>query len=292
MVDSTDLKTRETGATGFAVQRSRNGGALVAYTTPTITEISAGSAPGVYSILIDEDTTVASTSDSEEYMIHVTATGCAPVTRSIELYRPKITAGNTLDVTATGAAGIDWGNIENPTTAQNLSATNIDVDQVVASVSGAVTVGTINANVITATSIAADAITDAKVAADVTIASVTGSVGSVTAGVSVAVGGLTSTSFAAGAIDAAAIAADAITSSELAQSAAQEIADEVLNRDIAGGGSGNTRNVRNALRAIRNKVSEASGTLTVTQEDDTTPAWTATVVRTPNTNPLTSVDPT
>ena len=48
------------------------------------------------------------------------------------------TANRTLDVTATGAAGIDWANVENPTTALNLSATNIDVDQVVASVSGAV----------------------------------------------------------------------------------------------------------------------------------------------------------
>lgn len=48
------------------------------------------------------------------------------------------TAGRTLDVTATGGAGIDWANVENPTTALNLSATNIDVDQVVASVSGAV----------------------------------------------------------------------------------------------------------------------------------------------------------
>lgn len=48
------------------------------------------------------------------------------------------TAGNTLDVTATGEAGIDWANIGSPTTAQNLSGTNIDVDQVVASVSGAV----------------------------------------------------------------------------------------------------------------------------------------------------------
>ncbi len=43
---------------------------------------------------------------------------------------------NEVDVTATGAVGIDWNNIENPTTAQNLSGTNIDVDQIVASVSG------------------------------------------------------------------------------------------------------------------------------------------------------------
>lgn len=48
------------------------------------------------------------------------------------------TAGRTLDVSATGEAGIDWANIGSPTTAQNLSATNIDTDQVVASVSGAV----------------------------------------------------------------------------------------------------------------------------------------------------------
>lgn len=46
------------------------------------------------------------------------------------------TSGRTLDVTAAGNAGIDWANIENPTTAVNLSATNIDVDQVIASVSG------------------------------------------------------------------------------------------------------------------------------------------------------------
>jgi len=47
------------------------------------------------------------------------------------------------------------------------------------------TVNGLAAGVITATSIAADAITDAKVASDVTIASVTGSVGSVTGNVTV-----------------------------------------------------------------------------------------------------------
>lgn len=37
------------------------------------------------------------------------------------------TAGRTLDVTATGAAGIDWGNIENPTTVVDLSGTDINL---------------------------------------------------------------------------------------------------------------------------------------------------------------------
>ena len=117
-----------------------------------------------------------------------------------------------------------------------------------------------------------------------------GSVGSVTAGVSVANGGIATTSFAAGAIDAAAIAADAITSSELAQSAAQEIADEVLNRDLVGGASVSSRNVRNALRSLRNRAAISAGTLTVYQEDDTTSAWTATVSTTAG-DPVSQIDP-
>lgn len=37
------------------------------------------------------------------------------------------TSGRTLDVTATGAAGIDWGNVENKATANDLSATDIQL---------------------------------------------------------------------------------------------------------------------------------------------------------------------
>lgn len=102
-------------------------------------------------------------------------------------------------------------------------------------------VGAMAANVLTAAAINADAITDAKVAADVTIAAVTGAVGSVTGGVTVTtnndktgyalgVGGIGATAFAAGAIDAAAIAADAIGASELAADAANEIRDAVFAR--------------------------------------------------------------
>lgn len=89
-------------------------------------------------------------------------------------------AARTLDVSAGGEAGIDWANIGSPTTAVNLSATNIDVDQVVASVSGAVgsvtgavgsvtgnvggnvngSVASVGANGISAASLAADAGTE------------------------------------------------------------------------------------------------------------------------------------
>lgn len=54
-------------------------------------------------------------------------------------------AGRSIDVSTGGEVGLDWANIGSPTTAQNLSATNIDVDQVVASVTGAV--GSVTGNV-------------------------------------------------------------------------------------------------------------------------------------------------
>ena len=102
-VDSTDLKTRKTGLSGFTVYRSRNGGAATIYTTPTVAELSAANMPGVYSLAIDEDTTIAAGSDSEEYCVHITVATMAPVTRVIELYRRDTTSGQTLTV-ATGTA--------------------------------------------------------------------------------------------------------------------------------------------------------------------------------------------
>jgi hypothetical protein len=108
------------------------------------------------------------------------------------------TAGRALDVSAGGEAGIDWANIGSPTTAQNLSATNIDVDQVVASVSGAV-------------------------------GSVTGAVGSVAAG------GITAASFAANAINAAKLDPDVTTELQagLATAAALTVIDDFLDTEIA-----------------------------------------------------------
>lgn len=87
--------TLKTGLSSFAVYRSRNGGAAVAYTTPTITEIDATNMPGLYGLLIDEDTTIASGSDSEEYAVRITQASMVPVTRTIELYRRDTTSGAT-----------------------------------------------------------------------------------------------------------------------------------------------------------------------------------------------------
>jgi nicotinamide riboside kinase len=86
--------------------------------------------------------------------------------------------------------------------------------------------------------------------------------------------------------------ADVIDASVLAQNAAQEIADEFLARNLAGGGSGDSRNVRNALRSARNRVEiTALGALTVYEEDDVTPAWIGTATRVAGVNPIVEINP-
>jgi hypothetical protein len=83
---------------------------------------------------------------------------------------------------------------------------------------------------------------------------------------------------------------DAIDAAALNADAAAEIADKILGRSIQGGADGG-RTVTSALRRIRNKVSLAGGTMTVTEEDDATSAWTA-AYTTAAGDPITSIDPT
>lgn len=67
------------------------------------------------------------------------------------------------------------------------------------------------------------------------------------------------------------------------------VADKLLGRTVAGGADGG-RTVTNALRSSVNKVAIAAGTMTVYQEDDATPAFTAAVVTSAG-NPISSIDP-
>jgi hypothetical protein len=134
LVDATDLKTPETGASITTVYRSRNGAAEVAMTTPTVTEIDATNMPGIYALLMDEDMTLDSGDDWQEMAYRVVATGCAPAEFIVDIVRRAVTNGETLTV----ASGIAQAAVQS-----------------------------IIANAITAASINADAITAAKVAADV-----------------------------------------------------------------------------------------------------------------------------
>jgi len=174
-IDDTDFKTPETALTiaNTDIKLITNGGA-------SANKNSGGGthrANGVYGITFD----ATDTATVGEIEISVVVAGALPVfdkffvleeavyaalfEASSPGYLQPTVAGRTLDVSATGEAGLDWANIGSPTTAVNLSGTNIDVDQVVASVSGNVggnvtgSVGTVNAlaaNVITAAATAAD----------------------------------------------------------------------------------------------------------------------------------------
>ena len=101
-VDPTDLRTRETGLTGFTVVASRNGAADFTYTTPTVVEIDATTMPGLYAVLVDEDTDITAGFDTQEAALHITQASMEPVTEVYTLVRPKITAGNTLVVESDG----------------------------------------------------------------------------------------------------------------------------------------------------------------------------------------------
>lgn len=141
-------------------------------------------------------------------------------------------ASRTLDVTATGAAGVDWANVENATTTLGLTNTTISSTQVVASMTGnlggnvvgsvASVVGNVGGSVGSVVG-AVGSVTN-NVGGNVTgsVGSVLGSVGSVTGNLGGNVTGSVG-SVASGGLVAASFATDSITSGALAASAVAEI---------------------------------------------------------------------
>jgi hypothetical protein len=171
-------------------------------------------------------------------------------------------AARTLDVTATGGAGIDWGNVENPTTVNNLSSTNISTSQ---------TVGTV-------TLLGNNAI-------------VTGSffTGALVTG-SFFAGSFVTGTFFPGSFVTATFFAGAIDSTVLNATAANEIADAWTARNVAGGSSTGRTNGE-AIAFLRNKWTVTSSVLTVFGVDDSTPLWTASVGTNAAAEPIVSSDP-
>ena len=97
---------------------------------------------------------------------------------------------------------------------------------------------------------------------------------------------------AAGSVTAAAIATDAIDADAMASSALNEIAAEVLKHDFSAVTGEAARSLLNACRRLRNKIDLSGSTLTVSKEDDSTPAWLAVVTTNAAAEPVTSIDPT
>ena len=82
---------------------------------------------------------------------------------------------------------------------------------------------------------------------------------------------------------------DALTAAAIPT--ATQNADALLNRDMSAVSDTTARSPLNALRLLRNKWTSSGGTLTVTKEDDTTSAWTATLTGDAAADPVVGSDP-
>ena len=98
-------------------------------------------------------------------------------------------------------------------------------------------------------------------------------------------------SIAAGAYTAALICGGRYSGVGHFRRSGPKMADEILNRNLAGGGSAIHVTSRNALRGLRNRVRNQGGTLSIYEEDDTTIAWTA-ATTTAAGDPMTELDQT
>lgn len=179
----------------------------------------------------------------------------------------KVAADVTI-ASVTGAVGsVATGGI----TAASLAADAITAATIA---DGAIDAATFAAGAIDASAIAANAITDAKVASDVTIASVTGAVGSVTGNVGGNVVG-----------SVGSVASGGIAAASLAAAACAKIADTVLRRTFAnahGSSDGDTVSFRSLLGAVAKLVNRISttvnaGKVTIFHEDDATEIGTQTL---------------
>lgn len=129
----------------------------------------------------------------------------------------------TIDLNASYVGGVTV--FDEDLTTMDINATTLGTVTTVTTATNLTNLPAITANWLTATGIASDAITDAKVASDVTIASVTGAVGSVTGNVGGNVTGTVGTvnALAANSLTAAAAASDLGTEIGAAVLAAQGI---------------------------------------------------------------------
>lgn len=195
---------------------------------------------------------------------------------------------------ASGYVAMTWADIAAPTTSVNLSGTTIATTQKV-DIDTIKTNPVVNAGTITFPTTATLASTTNITAG--TIATVTNLTNAPTNGDFTATMKTSAQTAADAAITANALVLEIEADTDtltgfitVAPPTASANADALLARNIAGGSSSG-RIVTDALRFLRNKWSVTGTTLTVTQEDDTTSAWTATISTDAAALPITGSDP-
>ncbi len=162
------------------------------------------------------------------------------------------TASRTLDVSATGEAGLDWANIGSPTTAVDLSGTSTKALE-------PTTAGR-KLDVSTGGEAGLDW---ANIGSPTTVQNLSGTTS---------------------------LGAAATLSSAERNAIADALLDRNMATGTDSG-SPTVRTPRQSFRALRNKVSIGGSTLVVTKEDDATPSWSAAVTTDAAALPVTGVDP-
>ena len=252
--DTIDIKFTTVNTSG-APTTVAGGLTVVAYPANSITEITAGITPivdldartGLHNVrVVATGANGYLTATNYALVVSVGTVGGTSIVGyqvgsfSIEARSALMSttaANKTLDVTATGEAGIDWANIGTPGSTQSLSATTVATVTTTTTATNVTTVNGLAANTITAAAIAVGAIAaDAFVAGAIDNAAfnvtetltanpATGGIVAASFGAGAidnaafnvtetltanpAAGGITAASFGAGAIDAAALNADA-----------------------------------------------------------------------------------
>lgn len=195
------------------------------------------------------------------------------------------TAARTLDVTATGGAGIDWGNVEAPTTTLALTGTTIattqKVDVETIKTNPVVNGGTITfpttATLASTTNITAGTITTAT-----NVTTVNGLAANVITATSINADAITAAKVADGTIDAATFAANAITSTVIANDAITDakVAADVTIASVTGAVGSVTGNVGgNVVGSVGSVTGLTASNLDATVSSRATPAQVTTNVQ-------------
>ena len=214
--------------------------------------------------------------------VNIVTTACDPTSTAFGLSLAKttnITGFNDIAATAVVSSGAI-------TTSGGAVST-------VSTVTNAVTLPTIPADWITSSGVAASAVTEIQTGlSTLDAAGVRTAVGLASANLDTQLGVIATDTTTD--IPAQIAALNNLSSADVtaAVPTATENADALLNRDMAAVSDTNARSPLNALRFLRNKFSSAAGVLTVTKENDSTTAWTATLTSDPTAEPVTGIDPT
>jgi hypothetical protein len=99
------------GLSTWTVYGARNGAAAAAFTTPTVAEVDSTNMPGLYSLLLDEQTTITAANTSEVLALHISASGWGGTVMYVNLIGDmdvNVASMNGTTVIGAGISGDLW----------------------------------------------------------------------------------------------------------------------------------------------------------------------------------------